>query len=488
MSKPPVVSLSAAFLGLLATAATVPSVAAAADDALVAALRKTLAAHPVKGAKVGVHVVDLATGGSVFEHGADVQANPASSVKLVTTAAALDHFGPAHRFHTDVYALPHEGGVLKGDIVLRGAGDPALRAVDLWHLAHLVAAAGYKRVTGGVVVAPGLFDGVHTPPLFDTKDSDHAYRAQICAVAVDLATLLVRVHSPNAVGEHPSVTVDPPGAPVVLDNGATISPGNSKLVVGTIPLSDRDKVVVRGSVPPDHKLRTVRRRTEFPGKVAGAAFSHLLQLEGVELAKPPRFGTGPEGALRVASHESPPLSHIVATLNQWSNNFMAEMLLKGLGAAVGGAPGSAEKGIAAVGRFLARLGVDEEAYTYGNGSGLYDANRFTPRVMTRVLAALWRRSDLWPEYVASLAVGGRPGTLRRRLRKRSVAGRVRAKTGTLSDSVSLSGYARSKSGRDFAFSVLIADVRGIGRARRLADALASRLATWDPTAKGRAAK
>ena len=458
----------------------VPGEAAAGTGALGQALGRVLASSRLPGAKVGVHVIDLATGGTVFEHEPGLRANPASGVKLVTTAAALDHFGPDHRFFTEVLARPHgPDGLLDGDIVLRGAGDPSLGTKDLWRLAHLIAAAGYRKVTGGVVVDHGLFDGRHTPPRFETAKTDHPYRAQVCAAAIDWATLQVHVHSSDAVGRPPRVTVDPPGAPVELDNGATVKPGPSRLVVGTVPLADRDKVVVRGTVPPDHALRTVLRRTEFPGMVTGAAFAELLRREGVEMAKAPRFGSAPEGARRVAGHESVPLAQIVAHLNQWSNNFMAEMLLLDLGASVQGGPGSFENGVRAVARFLKRVGVAKEDYEYGNGSGLYDANRFAPRAMTRVLASIWRRADLWPEYVASLAVGGRSGTLQRRLRDRSLAGRIRAKTGTLAHAVSLSGYARSAAGNDFAFSVLISEVNGIGAARRLADDVARTLATWD---------
>ena len=164
---------------------TLPATAAAGDVSLRAALKRALKDKPVKGAKIGIHVVDLRTGDTVFEHEPDSLTNPASSVKLITTAAALDHFGPDHTFLTDVLAPVPKDGVVNGDVVLRGSGDPGLRTAHLWRLAHLVAAAGVKKVTGGVVLDHGLFDGQHTPPHFDDKDSDHAYRAQICAAGID---------------------------------------------------------------------------------------------------------------------------------------------------------------------------------------------------------------------------------------------------------------------------------------------------------------
>lgn len=455
---------------------------AAAGGGLPSALDRALAVPGLSDAGVGVHVVDVGSGQTVYERNADRRFNPASGIKLITTAAALDVLGPDHVFVTRALAAAApSGGVVAGDIALEGGGDPTLTTGDLWRLARLVRASGVTEVTGGVVLDGAWFDGDKTPPRFDKKDTDHAYRAYVGAAATDFGTLQVRVAPGAAPGAPVAVTVDPPGAPVTIDNTATTAAGHSRLVVSTVPLPGQDRVVVRGSLPPDGRLRSVLRRTEFPDEVAAHAFRALLVAQGVKVHGSAAVSARPvvtDAWLELGRHASDPLCQVIAPLNQWSNNFMAEMLLKGIGAKAGGRPGSAAKGAQAVGEFLARLGVPKEAFTITNGSGLYDANEVTPRAMTAVLTSMWRRPDVGLEYAASLAVGGRHGTLQSRLqRPPSLVGRVRAKTGTLAGAVSLSGYAFPDEGGPYAFVVLMNGLKGLSAGRQAADRIAQALAT-----------
>lgn len=474
--------------------------AAEAKGSLKAAIQQALDTKPPSGALVGVHVVDLSTGETVFGRNADRRFNPASGVKLVTTAAALDLFGPDHTFTTRVLAeRPPVAGVVQGDLILVGGGDPALMSRDLWRLAHLVKAHGVSRIQGDLVLDASWFDDDKVPPKFDKKKSDHAYRAYVGACASDYGTLQVRVRPGPTSGAPVEVVIDPPGtaAHVLLDNRAITKAGRNRLVVGTVPLADQDKVVVRGTLPPDGKLRTILRRTEFPDLTAVRAFGELLRAEGVEITgkvrvtHSPALSEAPAAAggaarpkpLELARHPSHSLADLVGRLNQWSNNFMAEMLLKDLGAqGNGGRGGSSANGAEMVGRFLTGIGVPADSYTYGNGSGLYDSNEFSPRALTTVLASMHARPEVAVEYVSSLAVGGRPGTLQSRLRqpKGALAGRIRAKTGTLQGAISLSGYAfpPKKGGGPYAFSILMNNLQGIATGRRNADLIATVLATW----------
>ncbi len=481
-----------------------------AGGSLKAAIQQALDTKPPAGAVIGVHVVDLSTGKTVYGRNADRRFNPASGVKLVTTAAALDLFGPEHTFVTRVMVQkPPVNGVVEGDLVLVGGGDPALMTRDLWRLAHLVRAHGIKRVRGDLVLDASWFDDNKVPPKFDKKDSDHAYRAYVGACASDYGTLQVRVRPGAAAGAPLLVVVDPPGAgkQVQLDNRGVTKAGRNRLVVGTVPLPGQDKVVVRGSLPPDGKLRTVLRRTDFPDETAIRAFHTLLASEGIKVSGKIRVTHSPaltsgkgKGAgkgktsprpLELGRHPSLPLPQLIGRLNQWSNNFMAEMLLKNIGARSNGRRGgSSAKGAEAVTKFLVGIGVPNKAFLYGNGSGLYDSNQFTPRALTTVLATMHGRADVSQEYVASLAVGGRPGTLQSRLRhpKDALAGRVRAKTGTLQGAISLSGYAFPPGDRGpYAFSILMNNLRGVATGRRNADGVAKVLATWSPTSSASAA-
>ena len=467
---------------------------------LSAAIQAALDAQPPAGGVVGVHVVDLSTGQTVFGRNADRRFNPASGVKLVTTAAALDLFGPDHTFTTRVLVRQAPvDGVVQGDLVLVGGGDPALMTPDLWHLAHSVRAHGINRIQGDLILDASWFDDDKVPPNFDKKDTDHAYRAYVGACATNYGTLQVHVRPAASDGAPLVVVVDPPGAAqeVLLDSGGVTKAGRDRLIVGTLPLSGQDKVVVRGSLPPDGKLRTVLRRTEFPDQIALRAFQTLLRGEGVTVSgklrvthaaalAPKDAKEPPARLLELGRHDSLPLPQLIGRLNQWSNNFMAEMLLKNIGAQANGRHGgSSARGAEAVTAFLLGIGVPSEAFTYGNGSGLYDTNLITPRALTTVLSTMHGRPDLSQEYVASLAVGGRAGTLQSRLRhpKEALAGRVRAKTGTLQAAISLSGYAFPPGDRGpYAFSILMNGLAGVAVARRSADRVATVLATWAPVA------
>ena len=467
----------APILALIATALASQSGAAAGGEALEARLDKALESPALKKAKVGVHIVEVATGDVVYERNAAMPLNPASAVKLVTTAAALDLMGPDHRFVTRALGSRPEGGVVHGDIILEGGGDPALMSDDLWRLAHLVSATGVTTVTGGVRVDHSRFDGDHTPPHFNTKKSDHAYRAQVCAAAIDYATLQVRVHPGDKAGQPARVQVDPPGAPAKLDSKVMTKAGKSRLMVSSVSVGGVDRVTARGSVPPGTRLRTVLRRTAHPAKVAGSAFKAMLAKEGVTVAGDVTVGPAPAGVRVLAIHRSRALGHIVGDLNKWSNNFMAEMLLKGLAAHPKASGASSAAGIKRVSAFLTKLGVPADQHTLSNGSGLYDANRISAQALTTVLVAMHRRPDQAPEFVSALAVGGREGTLHARLKEPGLRGRVRAKTGTLARTASLAGYVRSVGGRTYAFAFMGNDVGGVSATRSAADRMARVLAS-----------
>jgi D-alanyl-D-alanine carboxypeptidase/D-alanyl-D-alanine-endopeptidase (penicillin-binding protein 4) len=175
--------------------------------------------------------------------------------------------------------------------------------------------------------------------------------------------------------------------------------------------------------------------------------------------------------------ESETLAEVVRTLNKSSNNFVAEQILKSLGAETRGAPGSFGKGIEAVEEFLAEVGIPRGSYVMRNGSGLNDANRFSARQTVTLLRAMRGRRTVWPEFLTSLPVAGRDGTIRWRMEGTDAVGRVRAKTGTLGNVASLSGYAETAAGETIAFAVLVNDHGDrASRVVRAVDAVASVLA------------
>jgi D-alanyl-D-alanine carboxypeptidase/D-alanyl-D-alanine-endopeptidase (penicillin-binding protein 4) len=188
----------------------------------------------------------------------------------------------------------------------------------------------------------------------------------------------------------------------------------------------------------------------------------------------------PPGARQLSSHYSPPLGVIVREVNKTSNNFMAEQLLKTLGAEVVGKPGTWPKGVQAVAKYLDGIGIAEAGYKMVNGSGLYDADRFTPAQFVELLRHTYRDFRFAADFVGSLAVAGTDGTIGHRMEGSTAERWVRAKTGTLSGVSCLSGYAGAPGHLPLAFSILMNTVgeTATGDARKAQDAIAESLVTF----------
>ena len=173
-----------------------------------------------------------------------------------------------------------------------------------------------------------------------------------------------------------------------------------------------------------------------------------------------RSGVVPQTALLIQSYDSPELGEIIRDMNKISSNFIAEMVVKTLGAELKGTPGSWPKGLEVAEDLLAELGIPRGTYVLKNGSGLNDTNRFTARQLATLLQAVWRRFPVASEFVSSLGIAARDGTMRLRMEGTDAAGRLRAKTGTLERVTALSGYVQSLGGERFVFSVLVNDWSG----------------------------
>jgi D-alanyl-D-alanine carboxypeptidase/D-alanyl-D-alanine-endopeptidase (penicillin-binding protein 4) len=235
-------------------------------------------------------------------------------------------------------------------------------------------------------------------------------------------------------------------------------------------------VTVEGRVPAGGRTQVVWRRVDDPAAYFGATLKRLLELRGVKVTGRVRRGAVPERATLVAWSESEALGDVVRRLEKLSNNFMAEQVLKTLGAEIRGAPGTWPKGVAAVQEYLAGVGIAPGTYLMTNGSGLNDANRFSARQTVTLLEAMWRRFPLQAEFVASLPVAARDGTIRWRMEGTPAAGRLRAKTGTLESVASLSGYVETVVGERLAFAVIVNDHEGRAGAVRGIDELGAALA------------
>lgn len=464
------------------TTATTPTASAPTVADLREALDAALARPFLDDAQLGISAIDLASGQTLYQRNDTVALNPASNVKLVTTAAALGILGPAHRYTTGLWRKDGalSGPTLKGDLYFHGSGDPALVTANLYELAARFRALGIKRITGGVVVDASAFDRDELPPGFDQKNELASYRAPSGATVVNFNTFVVHARPGASVGSPILAGVDPPVPGIELRTEATTDAGRRrKLLADYEAEGDGITLGLRGTLGVDSGAGQYRYPVDDPTRYAGAVLGLMLERNGIKLGRrKPRAGSVPRDARLVASHRSAPLGVLIRAVNKFSNNFMAEQILKTLDASPG--PATFEGALARVRTHLEALGVPAAGLSLGNGSGLYDTNRVSPAQLTTLLAAVHRDVRIRPDYMASLSIMGVDGTTRSRLAKSSRRGWVRVKTGTLDGVSALSGYAGAPGRPPVAFSILINGIRRseTSQARAVQNAVAELLALY----------
>jgi D-alanyl-D-alanine carboxypeptidase/D-alanyl-D-alanine-endopeptidase (penicillin-binding protein 4) len=431
-------------------------------------------------ARVGAYVVDTATGQVLYERNAGQSFNPASNVKLITSAAALDMLGPHKTLATRIFGDVGEDGVVEGPLYLVGEGDAFLLWEDFLHWAAQLKVDGVRKITDGIVVDDSVFDGAYLPPAFDQKDEDASYRSPIGAVSVNFNAVTVRV-TPTSPGNKPDVQITPPNDHLeVVNRAMTVDTAGESIRFSSDPTDDGGtRIVIDGAIGSRASGARDRLRVDNPPEFSGAVLRRALEMVGIDVGGAVRRGQKPDdyGGEVLVRHASQPLSYIVQAMNKWSNNFMAEQLLRVLGRD-GETPSTWERSRETVRGFLERAGIDASQLALKNGSGLYDGNEISPRQFVRLLTFMLDHAAA-PEYLSSLAVAGRDGTLADRMNSDAARGRVRAKTGTLNGVSALSGYARTASDRRLAFSIILNDTkRRAWRYRPAQDAFVTALAEF----------
>ncbi|MBE4747414.1 D-alanyl-D-alanine carboxypeptidase/D-alanyl-D-alanine-endopeptidase [Corallococcus sp. ZKHCc1 1396] len=444
-----------------ATLAASPSTPKKAErEALKNALVQVMQRTALKSSRVGVHMQSLDDGSVVFSHNADELLNPASNVKLVTSSAALVALGPEFRYETEFLVepeLPADGKVKT--LYVRGKGDPTITTERLYGITSELLHAGLREVQE-IVVDDSWFDPERTPPGYDQEDSDRAYMAPTGAVSLNWNAVAVYVRA--GTGGKAVVDMEPPSDFFVVDSSVTSGPGRARRVsVKSAALGDRQKIVVKGQVPDERGAVSVWKKIDSPPLYFGGTLKQLLISRGVKVKGKVKQGLTPSRARVVYVAQSDTFDIVLKRLNKLSSNFVAEMLLKTMGAELRGAPGSFAKGVDVVEEFLERdVGLPRGTYVMKNGSGLNDANRFSAAQMNRLLRHMYERFPLAPEYLSSLGIAGKDGTLKYRFDGTDAVGRLRAKTGTLEGVSALSGYVQSAGGEKFSFSIMVNDYAG----------------------------
>lgn len=323
---------------------------------------------------------------------------PASSFKVVTAYCTLKELGVGARFATRFLSeAPITGGKI-GNLWVEGEGDPVLVIERLWLVVQELKKMGLREITGDLVLDNSYFDSFDYPGRLE--NSHRAYNAPTSALAVNFN----------------SVNLGTPEEPVY-------------------------------------------RSIEDPTRNFGSTFSQLLKDNGITFHGKIREGKA-SNQIVLFEAKSKRLGFIVNDMNKFSNNFIAEQLVKVLGAKHFGAPGSTQKGTAALTACLQAIGIDEKNFHIENGSGLSYKNKISAKDLVKVLLAGYHDFSIQPEFVASLSVNGVDGTMEKRKSPAELEKTFRGKTGSLNGVSSVAGFVPSADGRLLAFTILMNEFRG----------------------------
>lgn len=483
-----------------AAPAAVVAAPSAATTRLQADLERLINSPGWRGDRWSVMVVSLDKGDTLFNHNGDDQLVPASGLKLYTTSAALYYLGPDFRYNT--FLLTNggiENGVLTGDIVIYGTGDPSFsarfgRRDGVWHMfADTLLALGVREVRGNVIGDGSYFVGSGSGQGWQESYINASYAAPSSALsyAENIATLQIK---PGAVGEKPQVTLANGADGVqVINEATTVARGRSW--ISATRTSYDGPILVRGQISRGtvSLLRTIP--VSDPPRYAAGVFRQILEEKGVKIIGSVESVTDAESSpvtgrvvfapalddeppVRVlAIHQSPPLIEILDIINKKSHNLMAEQALRTVGRVAAG-EGSVAGGFKAVQTLLAKeTGSVPDDLHMDDGSGLSVLDRTSARTMVHLLSFM-SKSPMWDHFRSTLPEAGVPGGLRRMGGTRA-QNNLQAKTGTINNVSSLSGYVSSASGERLAFSIISNNVPSTWRAKRVEDAIGARLASYD---------
>lgn len=448
-----------------------PTVQAASSyKTLEYSINKILTDSRMAGTTSSITIRNALTGEAIYERNADQSVTPASSLKVLTAAAALETLGENHRFSTEVYTNGFVAkGTLYGNLYLRGQGDPTLLKKDFDNFAAILYRRGVKRLAGHVIGDDTWYDSDRLSPGISREDESYYYAAQISALNLspntdyDAGSVIVEA-KPSVLGTPAKITLTPAtGIVRIINRSRTVPTGYANTLkiereYGT------HKIIISGNAPIGSSGKKEWIAVSNPTKYAIDIFKKSLAERGIRFVPTSKIaeGTTPENARLLLSKKSMPLKDLMIPFMKLSNNSHAEVLAKEMGKVVYG-EGSWDAGLQVMKEYASSIGLDSGQWSFEDASGMSHANKVTSSQLSQLLYQV--RSEPWYNtFFSGLPVAGADkrftgGTLRYRLGSGAARGNVYAKTGNLNKVSSMSGYAKTKDGEWLVFTILTQDYR-----------------------------
>jgi D-alanyl-D-alanine carboxypeptidase/D-alanyl-D-alanine-endopeptidase (penicillin-binding protein 4) len=431
----------------------------AGAEVLPPPIANALARANIPHSAVGLFVQDVDATKPALTFNAAQAMNPASTMKLVTTLAALELLGPAFTWRTEAYlGAPLQGDVLDGDLMLKGYGDPRLTIENFWLFVRSLRARGLREIRGDLVLDRSYFDTAdHDPARFDNEPL-RPYNVGADALLVNYKAVRFQF-VPDQGQKTVSIVPEPRLAQLEIANSVRAADGacgdwRSGLRYDIQPNGASARVSFAGSMPASCGERYWNLALFTHPQYVHGVFRQLWEEMGGKLLGGVRGGTVPAGAKPFAAFESAAAAEIVRDMNKFSNNVMARQIFLTLSAETTKLPGRYDRSAQAVQSWLQGRGLDFPELVIENGSGLSRQERISAGNLGRLLLAAYR-SSVMPEFIASMPLVAYDGTLRRRLRFESVAGQAHIKTGSLADVRSIAGFVLDRNGRRMAVVFIV---------------------------------
>jgi D-alanyl-D-alanine carboxypeptidase/D-alanyl-D-alanine-endopeptidase (penicillin-binding protein 4) len=434
----------------------------------------------------GVLVKSLVTDETLYARNARKLMMPASSMKIVTLAAAADRLGWDYTYETGLRAVGAiGGGLLDGDLVVVGSGDPSLMDATAQPLfaawAEQLKAVGVRTITGRVIGDDNAFDDEPLGMGWSWDDLPDGYAAGVGALQFNENMARVTVSPGAASGDPASVGITPDATGLVVRNGVTTGPARSDASIRTHRLPGSAQLELRGSVPVGSAPIVHTVSVDNPTLFFVTALRNALIAYGIDVRGPPvdihdlTDAPARDEGVPLISYRSPPLSTLATRLMKLSQNQYAETLLRTIGVAAG--TPTAEMGAATAGAIFKEWGVADGGLILRDGSGLSRYNYVTPESLVAILAHIDRDDTLRSPFEASLPIAGRDGTLAGRMKGTPAEGNARAKTGAMANVRALSGYVTTADGEPLVFSIIANNFESAAEVvTKTADAIVVRLA------------
>lgn len=420
-------------------------------------VKQALYQSNISESSVSIYVQEINSTRPIIAFNSDKPMNPASVMKLVTTFAGLELLGPSFTWKTEIYTSGIlKKGKLKGDLIIKGYGDPRLNLENFWLLTRRLHQAGLREIMGDLILDNSYFDvPFESSAAFDNKPY-RSYNTAPEALLINYRTTELRI-IPKPENKTIHIITNPQTTLITLNNKLKLVQGKCgdwRNALGTNIYVDtkneqRISVTLNGNYSVNCGVRSLLLSLLNSSAYTAELFKKLWNEQGGIFNGKVHAGIAPDKKLLLEIYRSPPLTEIIRDINKFSNNIAARQLYLTLGTVADNEPATLKKSNNVIKQWLKSKKLDSPDFIIENGSGLSRNERISTRHLGKLLLNAYQ-SSVMPEFISSLPILAVDGTMKERLKRTTVTGRAHIKSGLLNGVKTMAGYMLDKSGRRIA--------------------------------------